>query len=293
MTPFREAGLPMQSFDLGGEQARFGLAKGVVRAVYPDLHRVDIEPEIGGRIAKALVVGDVFPEIHVDTDNPQHALFGFIDGNVADPFCFLIPFRRLSGPNNPDDGKERRYYHKNQQIVRVKDITIRITPDNKAYIYESEKDDYLMYDMNTRTAHMMTPHIRLGTDEMTRMQYDENDVMKLVMPKILLGQQGLEDTDGMTYRAGDIIHLVSQVIKLTATQAITLDPPRINFGNASASEQVILGNLFQTFLNAFLSLFNGHVHTGVQTGGGVSGPPATPTGLMPNSTLSTIARVSQ
>jgi len=128
---YREAGLPRQLPDQGGEHGRHGFAKGVVRAIYPDLWRVDIEPEEGGMLSKALVVGDVLPPVHQDTSCPSHVMFTHIRGHVADVVCWPLNFRRFYGPETADDGHDRHFYQKNRQALRVGDITVRITPNNE------------------------------------------------------------------------------------------------------------------------------------------------------------------
>jgi hypothetical protein len=297
--PFREAGLPRALPDTEGLHTRFGLYKGVVRAVYPALNRVDIEPELGGLVTKALVVGDIFPELHADTERPQHVVFAYLEGNIADPVCFIIPYRRMMGPDDGSgaDEKDRHRYDKNQQIYRVKNITVRITPDDKIYLFDAESDDYLMYDMGARTLHAMVPHVFLGTDTDDRFELHTGDPTtqdraRLVIPKYFLGKTGIQDQDGITYIADTILHLASPAIKLTAEEVV-VDPVSIKFGNAAATEPLILGHLFQAFLDTFLVLFNAHQHTNVQTGGAVSGPPSIQTPLMPSSTLSTIAKLSE
>jgi hypothetical protein len=307
-SPFREAGLPQMTDDVGGGQGRYGFSKGVVRAVYPQEWRVDIESEEGGLITKALVLGDVLPEIHVDTANPQHVVFTHLGGRVMDPICWVLPFRRMQGPTEPDDGHERHYYQKNQQVIRIKDITIRVTPDNRIFVWEAENNDYLLYDMNTRTVHAMAPHIFLGSDTETRYEYHRGEEIRMVTPKALVGEQAVENTDGITYLAQQLIHLLSAVevkatageeinliaplIKLTA-QAVVVDPVSIRFGHANATERLILGDLWKAFYNVFIALFNSHSHTNVQNGPGSSGPPVVPASPMDDTTLSTIARISQ
>jgi hypothetical protein len=108
-----------------------------------------------------------------------------------------------------------------------------------------------------------------------------------------MGDQALPDTDGISYIKDTLIHLVSDAIKLTANSSITLDPPRINIGNANAAQRVVLGDLLMAFLNTFFVLYNGHQHTNVQTGGGISGAPTTPAASMTSAQLSDIAFVSK
>lgn len=320
----REAGLPPLTLDVQGEQTLMLSSKGVVRAVYPEINRVDIETEDGSYLHQVMVMGPYFPEVHKDGDAPAHVTYMHVRGR-PEAFCWPETHRRLLGPDDtlkddPGSQPERRYFHLHHYIFRVGDITVRIARDNR-FVVETEHGDYVQVDSEKREIRLHAPSVFVGTDDTDqgnrieyeqddsirafnplvligtevgdRIQYEDKNQIQVVTPKCFIGQTGQPDADGISYLANSLIHLVSQTIKFTASQAITLDPPRINFGNASAAEQVILGNLFQTFLNSFLSLFNGHVHTGVQTGPGISGPPQTPTGLMPNSTLSTIARVSQ
>jgi hypothetical protein len=306
--PLREAGLPLVTTDMGGEHNRYGIYKGIVRAVYPDVRRVDIEPEQGGLLRQAIVQGEVLPEVHIDTERPSHVLFAHINGNIHDVVCWPIDWRRTFGPETTDDGHERHFYHKNQQIRRVKDITVRITPDNRIYIWDAESEDYAVYDMNERTFHVLAPHIFLGSDNETRYEYHRGEEIRMVIPKALVGEQAVADTDGITYLAQQLIHLLSAIqvkatagaeinliaplIKLTA-DSVVVDPVNIRFGHANATERLILGDLWKAFYNVFITLFNSHSHTNVQNGLSSSGPPVVPASLMDDSTLSTIAKISQ
>jgi hypothetical protein len=308
MNPFRESGLPQLTEDIGGTHGRFALYKGVVRAVYPNEWRCDLESEDGGLISKALVLGDVLPEVHVDTENPQHVIFAHLRGDVMDPVCWILPFRRMQGPTEQDDGHERHFYQKNQQVLRVKDITIRITPQNEIYLYDAESGDYCLYDMPNRTMHTIVPHIFMGTDDATRYEYHQGEEIRMVIPKALVGEQAVANMDGITYLAQQLIHLLSAIevkatagaeinliaplIKLTADMVV-VDPVNIRFGQANATERLILGDLWKAFYNVFINLFNNHVHTNVQNGISTSGSPAVPASPMDDSTLSTIAKISQ
>jgi hypothetical protein len=307
--PYRESGLPQTTGDVGGASSRYGLEKGVVTAIYPDLWRVDITPDGGGLLRKALVVGEVLPPVHEDTTQPSHVLFAHIGGRVQDVVCWPLTFRRMYGPETADDTHDRHFYDRNRKIVRVGNITIRITPDDEIYLYDAESGDFCLYDMPNRTMHTIVPHIFMGTDEATRYEYHRGEQVRIVIPKALIGETAVQDADGISYVAHQLVHLVSDIlvkatagaevhliaplIKLTATGSIVLDPPHIYLGNAGATEPVILGNLFKAFLNIFLTLYNGHSHSNVQTGGGFSGPPTVATALMDNATLSTIAKVSE
>jgi hypothetical protein len=306
--PFREAGLPLMTPDTGGEHGRYGIYKGIVRAVYEDVRRVDIEPEQGGLLRQAIVQGEVLPEVHIDTERPSHVLFAHINGNIHDVVCWPIDWRRAFGPETTDDGHERHYYHKNQEIRRVKDITVRITPDNRIYIWDAESEDYAVYDMNERTFHVIAPHVFIGTDKETRIQYDRAEHIKMVIPKCLIGATAVEDEDGVTYLQHQLIHLVSDlIVKATAgaeieliapliklsAESIILDPVNIKLGHAGATERLVLGDLFRAFLNVFFTAYSGHTHSNVQTGAGVSGPPVVPATLMDDSMLSDIAHVSK
>jgi hypothetical protein len=312
----REAGLPPLIGDDRAERHLLLGSKGVVRAVYPDLNRVDIETEEGSLLTKVMVLGPYFPEIHQDNDRPSHVAYLHVRG-AADAICWPITFRRLLSPTDPvpqgdgDTPPERRRYDTHHYIHRNGDMTIRITRDNRVVI-ESEKGDYFQLDQDAREVRIHAPsvflntedgvrvevqrddeyikgiatHVYVGTDTATRIQYDQDDQIQMVMNKIFLGATGLQDQDGITYLAGAIIHLVSSVIKLTASSQIVLDPAQVLLGSNGADQQVILGNLFMAFLNTFLTLFNGHTHTGVQGGGGTSGAPTTSTPLMDTSVLS-------
>jgi hypothetical protein len=317
----REAGLPLMLPDIRGDRTLQSGSKGVVRAVYPDQWRVDIEAEDGSLLTHVLVIGPYFPELHTDAEAPSHVGYFFVNG-MADALCWPMPHRRLLGPQDSPEGAsgenqpERRYYHTHHYISRSGQITMRISKDNRL-VLETEDDDYIHLDQPRRTITLEAPSVYVGTEDSTRVEVQRDDSIRAFAPLILIGTEtgdrieyrdqahihqvtpewfmgatGQADADGITYLANSFLHLVSTAIKLTAVDSITLDPPRINFGTTSAAQRVILGNLFQTFLNAFLTQFNGHVHTNVQSGGGLSGPPQTPTAMMPDTTLSTIARVS-
>lgn len=304
--PFREAGLPAMTSDTG-THTRYGLNKGVVVATYPDLWRVDIEPEEGGLLPQALVVGDVLPPVHVNTTQPSHVMFAHVRGRVEDVVCWPLNFRRMYGPETADDGHDRHFYQKNRQILRVGDLTIRITPNNEIYLFDAESGDYCLYDMPNRTMHTIVPHIFMGTDEATRYEYHQGEQVRLVIPKALIGATAVQDADGISYLAHQLIHLVSDLqvkatagteihltaplIKFTATQSIVLDPPHIYLGGMGATERLIYGDAFMAFLNAFLTLFTAHVHTGVQTGAGTSGIPTTPATAMTSALLAENSRV--
>jgi hypothetical protein len=300
--PFREAGLPRQTYDSGGEHARYGFSKGVVRAVYPELWRVDIEPEEGGLLSKALVVGDVFPPIHKDTSQPSHVMFAHIRGHAADVVCWPLTFRRMYGPETGDDGKERHFYHRNQQIVRVNDITIRITPDGRVFLYDAETDDSAMYDINTRTFHVTGPHIFLGSDNANRIEYHRTDdagpppipaQVRIVIPKCFIGATAIQDQDGISYLSGQLLHLVSDVIKLTATSEIILDPLNVKLGSSGAAERALLGTAFQTFWALVKTMIDTHVHSGVAAGGSNTGVPITGFPPFTDNLLSDIVHLSK
>lgn len=318
----REAGLPPLYANPHGEAFLLTGSKAVVRAVYPETNRVDIETEDGSFLTQVLVIGPYFPEVHKDSEAPSHVGYLHVRGQ-AEAFCWPMPHRRLLGPqdqleSDSSDQPERRYYHVHHYAYRLGEVTVRLTRDNR-YVIETEQNDYIVLDTQRREVRLHAPTVFVGTDEDNnrieyeqddsirgfaplillgtetgdRIEYQDHDHVSVVTPKYMMGQLGLEDTDGITYLANSILHLMSTTIKLTASEAIVLDPPRISFGTATAAERVILGNIFQTFLNVFLTLFNAHQHSNVQNGGGTSGPPTTPTGMMPDSTLSTIAYVSQ
>lgn len=226
---------------------------------------------------------------------------------------------------------ERRRYDLHGYVFRSGDITTRITHDHR-WVIESEEGDYIQYDQATREVRVHSPSVYVGTEKETRREYQRDDYIKdimddiyigtdtadriqynnhekvqIVIPKFLFGATGVQDADGMTYIKDTLIHLLSTLvvkltagleidliaplIKLTASQII-LDPVNIQLGTG-ATERIMLGDLFLAFYNVFVTLFNAHVHTGVQTGGGSSGPPATPTAAMTDALLSDIAHVAK
>lgn len=293
----REAGLPPLYQDTLGEQFLLTGSKGVVRAVYPDTNRVDIETEDGSLLSQVLVCGPYFPEVHTDAEAPSHVAY-LHSGGRAEALCWPISHRRLLGPRDTlkgDGGQEqpeRRYFHTHGYILRFGDITVRLSRDNK-YVIETENDDYIVIDSDKREIELRAPTVFLGTDDATRIEYQRDKEVRVLSPKILLGDQALMDTDGLTYIKDQLIHLVSDVIKLTATTAITLDPPRLNFGNANATEHVVLGDALMALYNAFVTIFNAHGHSNVQNGPSVSGAPTTPATPMSSAQLSDIAFISK
>lgn len=294
-----EAGLPSRAPDEDGIYNRYGHGLGVVRAVNPRLWCVDVEPQEGGMLRAVQVEGDVLPEVHTNTDNPQYVVYWFMDGNLQDPWCRPLHWRRLRGPES-DDQPEKRKYHEHLQIQRVGDMTIRISKDGKKiWLYDAESGDYALYDQAARTFHVIGPHVFLGSDDKDRLEYHSdpqapaNAQVRLVIPKFFMGKLGLQDTDGISYTP-TLLHLMSTAIKLTATDSITLDPPHIYFGTGSATQRIVLGDALKDYINLTVkAMIDAHVHTGVQTGSGTSGPPTTPFPAMPDSTLSTIARISE
>jgi len=57
--------------------------------------------------------------------------------------------------------------------------------------------------------------------------------------------------------------------------AIHIDASFVQLG-AAVGQFIALANLVQTALNTIVTTFNAHLHTGVTTGPGSSGPPGTP-----------------
>jgi hypothetical protein len=310
--PFREAGLPDPMDDSNGEHTRYAGEIGVVRKVYPELFRVDIEPQDGGIIYKAQVDGNTLPEVHIDVERPSYVEYWCRGGNLQDVWCSPIHWRRLKGPESATE-PERRLYHKHLKIQRVGGITMRITPDDRIYAWDGESGDYCLYDMPNRTTHVLSPHVLVGTDSHNRIELHtetSDDRIRIVIPKALIGKTGIADEDGLSYTAdqllhlmstnevrataGSLVHLIAPTIKMTASGSIVLDPPRIYLGNANATEQVILGTLFQAFwTNIVKPYIDAHVHSGVQVGGGTSAPPTTPFPGMSTDLLSDIVHVSK
>lgn len=314
----REAGLPQIVADDRGERALYSGSKGVVRAVYPDRWRVDLETDDGSLLTEVLVIGPYFPQLHEDGADPSHVGYLYMRGG-PEAVCWPMPHRRLVGPHDQpgEEQPERRYFHRHSYIFRSGDITVRITDDQR-FVIESEQGDYIIYDQNRREIRLhaptvyvgtttdegrieyqqdtlmrtFTPVILLGTETATRVEYKRDTHVKVAMPMILLGDQALPDLDGITYLKEELIHLVTPFFKVTA-DTIVLDPTHIYLGNQNATERVMLGDLWKAFYNTFVALFNNHTHTNVQNGLGVSGPPSTPTVAMDDSMLSDITRVSK
>ena len=77
-----------------------------------------------------------------------------------------------------------------------------------------------------------------------------------------------------------LIQLIAQVIYASGTT--------LHFGDQNADEPLVLGNALQTWIeNTLKIMIDAHVHTGVTTGPGSSGPPSTqlvaPTDILSNS----------
>jgi hypothetical protein len=292
----REAGLPTWTSDVRGDRNFMSGSKGVVRALHPDLWRVDIETEEGSLLTYALVIGPYFPELHADAEAPSHVGYFYVRG-MPDALCWPMPHRRLLGPEDGLSGQEgqaqpeRRYYALHNYIFRSGDITWRVTKDNR-FVLESEEGDYISYDQERREFRVHGPTVFIGTEQETRIEYERDKELRVLMPKILLGDLALPDTDGITYLKEELLHLMSPFIKLTADE-IVLDPTTIKLGHRNATERVMLGDLWKAFYNAFVTLFNTHGHSNVQNGPFVSGPPTVPTTPMDDSMLSDVTHVSK
>ena len=290
----REAGLPILTPNVHGEANLFSASKGVVRAVYPDLWRVDLETEDGSLLTGVPVIGPFFPELHQDGEAPAHVGYLHVRG-TAHAFCWPLTHRRLLGPQDSPGGQggedhpERRYYHLHNYIFRSGDITMRITKDNRL-VFETEAGDYIQLDAATREVRIHAPTVYVGiTEDAHRIQYEQDDSIRAFMPLVLLGT---EIGDRIEYREGVQILLQAPLIKLTA-ESIVLDPTSIKLGHENATERVMLGDGWMALYNAFVALFNSHTHTNVQNGPSVSGGPSTPTVPMTDSLLSDVARVSK
>jgi hypothetical protein len=292
----REAGLPILTLDIHGEQALLMGSKGLVRAVYPDTNRVDLETEDGSYLTQVLVIGPYFPEVHKDGEAPSHATYLHVRGQ-AEAFCWPETHRRLLGPRDTlrgdagDSQPERRYFHLHGYILRFGEVTVRLTRDNR-YVVETEAGDYLLINAQTREIELHAPTVYMGTDNATRAEYQQDTHFRVVMPNIFMGDQALPDTDGYTYIKDTLIHLMAPLIKLTADE-IVLDPTHIKLGHHNATERVMLGDLWKAFFNVFIELFNAHQHTNVQIGPSFSGPPAVPAPPMDDSMLSDVTHVSK
>lgn len=289
----REAGLPLLVSDVQGEHLLLLGSKGVVRAVYPETNRVDIETEDGSYLTQVLVQGPYFPEVHKDGEAPSHVTYLHVRGQ-ADAFCWPETHRRLLGPEDTLAGEggsspERRYFHLHGFIFRHGDITVRVSRDNR-FVVETEQGDYLILDATRREIRLHVPTVYIGeTTDAGRIEYEQDDSVRAFAPIVLLGT---EVADRIEYREGTHILLQAPLIKLTA-ESIVLDPVSIKLGHENATERVMLGDLWRSFYNAFVTLFNSHSHSNVQNGPGTSGPPTVPTSAMDESMLSDVTRVSK
>lgn len=246
--PQREAGLPRMVDDTHGYTTRYGFRKGVVKAIYPDLWRVDIETEGGGLLNKALVASPHFPPVDDGEKLPSHVAYSFFGGHVEDAFCIPLTFRRFHGPEVTGK-EEREYYNVHLHCERAGDITIRVTNDNR-WIIENEDGDYVELKTDTREIRVIAPTVYIGTTEDQRIEFKQD-------------------------------------------KAITLVANDIRLGTETASQQVIMGNLFMELFNALVSLYNGHQHTGVQPGAGFSSSSTAPANMMDGNYLSDITRAAR
>jgi hypothetical protein len=282
-----EAGLPMMTPDTLGERQTFTGSRGIVRAVHPELWRVDFEAEDGSYLTEALVIGPYFPEVHTPE---QPSLVGYMQVRGGpDTFCWPMPHRRLNGPQDLREGPERRYYHLHHSIFRAGDLTMRFTRDNR-FLLESEAGDWLLYDQAKREFHLHAPTLFVGeTETERRIEFQQDDSLRAYAPLILIGT---ETSDRIEYREGVELLLQAPLIKLTA-EDIILDPVSIKLGHENATERVMLGDLFMALYNSLITLFNAHQHTNVQTGSGLSGPPSAAAAPMTEAHLSDVTRVSK
>jgi hypothetical protein len=291
----REAGLPPLLSDDHGEYFLLLGSKGIVRAVHPETNRVDIETEDGSYLSQVLVMGPYFPEVHRDTEAPSHVTYLHVRGQ-AEAFCWPETHRRLLGPHDgpateeTSGAPERRYFHQHHYILRLGDITIRISRDDRL-VLETEAGDYIQLDRHSREIRLHAPTVLVGTTEQgtSKIAYEQDDSIRAFTPLFLLGT---ETGDRIEYRDGAEILLQAPLVKITADQ-IVLDPVSIKLGHANASERALLGDLWMAFYNTFVTLFNGHVHTNVQPGTGVSGAPSALTPAMTDAVLSDVTRISK
>jgi hypothetical protein len=294
----REAGLPLILEDTYGERFLVMGSKGVVRAVYPETNRVDLETEEGSYLTQVLVLGPYFPEVHRDGDAPSHVVYLHVRGQ-AEAFCWPETHRRLLGPRDQIAGQageqqpERRYFYLHGYIFRVGDITVRVTHDNR-FVVETEQGDYVVLDGNTREIHLHAPTVFVGTDERgNREEYQQDDSKRIFQPLILLGS---ETGDRAEIMQGQHIILQSPVIQENGTTSITLTAPAITMQGstvAGATEAAVLGNLFLTFYNQMITMLNTHVHSNVTMGTGTSGAPTTTAPAMSTAQLSDVVKVSK
>lgn len=270
---YREAGLPKLVSDVGAPTNTLVLGKGVVRAVYPDQWRVDVESEDGGIVHKVQVIGPHFPPVHKDLERPSHVYYLHVGGNAVDAVCFPLTFRRmldaersleaaqgknahsqkergdLASSEGEADEPSRHFFHLHVYSQRAGDISMRITHENQ-WIIESEAGDCIRYDQGRREADILVPTARIGSMEQTRIEYVRGEHQHLVSPIILLGTP---DSD----------------------------------------ERLVLGDSWRAFFNLFVNLFNNHRHLQVQPGGGISGIPQQKQDHMSEDLLSDISKTQK
>jgi hypothetical protein len=288
----REAGLPPLTPMPHGERRLLTGSKGVVRAIYPEEWRVDLETEDGSHLNRVQVIGPYFPELHEDGVKPSHVGYFYTRG-TSDAYCWPMPARRLLGRQDVPEGDsgaqpERRFYHTHHYIFRSGQVTVRITRDDRL-VLETEEGDFIQLNTKLREIRLEAPTVYVGTTDGTRIEYQRDDSIRAFAPLMLLGT---EIGDRIEYREGVEILLQAPLIKLTADE-IVLDPVSIKLGHQNATERVMLGDLFMALYNSLVTLFNAHQHTNVQPGSGLSGPPSATAAPMTEAHLSDVTRVSK
>ena len=63
---------------------------------------------------------------------------------------------------------------------------------------------------------------------------------------------------------------------LKSSLEAVIDAPLVKIGSSGAAEPLVLGNQLKTYLESIVSYLTSHTHSGVTTGTGSSGAPATP-----------------
>jgi hypothetical protein len=236
-----EAGLPVAMPDMGGEAMHNELGVGVVRRVYPGVQwRVDIEPERGGFLSKALVIGPHQPPVHQDRGRPSYVVFTHLHSHLTDVICWPLTVASFSGPR-ADQGKkgEIDFYHPHLFLEKNGPITIRVTTDGR-YIVESDAGDYVELKPDTREVRVIAPHIFLGSLNKTRIEYVQGADVTVDSPQVHLGSR-------------------------KAKQRVILGDLFMTFLN------LVIGRL-----NNLVLLFNTHVHFGVFPGPSITAVPALP-----------------
>lgn len=209
---------------------------GIVKKVYAEERRIDVEDQQGGILHKVLVLGPHLPPVHVDDDCPSYVVLLPLHSHAEDLAAFPLVWRRLKAPQDVKNGsqeKERHLHAIHVHCERAGDITIRVTDDNR-YLVETEHDDYIEIDQELRTIGVIAPTVFIGTKQDTRIEYVEDEHVHVVISDIRLGKADADQQVilGNLFRTLYNAHTHTGIVR---GGAIT-DPPVIPMTDAQLSD---------------------------------------------------------